>query len=102
MTYITFNEYSDAPGRQYREVCTDPATGAYACEVDEVLDGETEISANEYERTRQAADAWYEAHPVIDAPTPEPVPPTKTFEELVAEADSFAALKALVLANARP
>ena len=42
---------------------------------------------------------------VMPAPVPEPVPPvppTKTFEELVAEADSFADLKALVLANARP
>ena len=39
---------------------------------------------------------------VTPAPVPEPVPPTKTFEELVAEATSFDDLKALVLANARP
>ena len=96
MTYITFTEYPDAPGRQYREVCTDPATGAYVCDVDEVLDGETEISADEYARTKQAADAWYEAQP---APVPEPVPVAPTFEALVAQASTFAELKALVASN---
>ena len=45
----------------------------------------------------------------IRVPVPDPSaalitqkPMAKTFEELVAEADSFADLKALVLANARP
>ena len=62
--------------------------------MDEVLDGETEISADEYARTKQAADAWYEAQP---APVPEPVPVAPTFEALVAQAVSFADLKALVM-----
>lgn len=94
MTYITFTEYPDAPGRQYREVCTNLSTGAYVCEVDEVLDGETEISENEYARTKQAADAWYEDHPI---PIPEVIIPPPTFEELVMQASTFAELKALML-----
>ena len=96
MPYITFPEYQDTPGRQYREVCTDPATGAYVCDVDEVLAGDTEISADEYARTKQAADAWYEAQP---APVSEPVPVAPTFEQLVAQASTFAELKALVASN---
>ena len=36
---------------------------------------------------------------VVPAPVPEPVPPVPTFEELVAQASSFAELKALVAAK---
>ena len=36
---------------------------------------------------------------VVPAPVPEPVPPPPTFEDLVAQASSFAELKALVAAK---
>lgn len=79
MAFIIFPEKPSSlgVGRSYRDGSTDPDTGAFACEVDEVLGGETEISADEHARIKAAAEAHYEASPpvpteeVVAAPSPE-------------------------------
>lgn len=101
MPYITFTEYPDAPGRQYRDVCTDPATGAIAAEIDEVLEGETEISADEHARIKAAAEAWHEANPPA-ALEPLPTAQERAVEavraidlDVIKDADTKAVIKAL-------
>jgi len=73
MPYITFTEHPNIPGRQYRDACTDPGTSSIACEVDEVLDGETEIKADEHARIKAAA-AEYAASLPPPAVTTVPAP----------------------------
>lgn len=95
MPYISFTAPPQTTGRTVRDACTDPATGAYVCEVDEVLDGDTEISADEHARIKQAADAWYEANPPV-APEPEPKPITPLeiiANAILADAGTSTALK---------
>lgn len=87
MTYISFPAPPQSTGRTVRDACSDPVTGAYVCEVGELLDGDKEISADEHERIKKAADAWYDDNP--PAPS-EVVPLPPTIEE------QFAALKAIV------
>lgn len=63
MPYITFTAYPDVPGRQYRNAKTD-VDGVTVSEVDEVRDGETEIT--------EADHAAFTPAPDVE---PEPVPP---------------------------
>ena len=62
-------------------------------------DGEAEWSPPEGQTAIQSEDGGpgdsYIDGTVVPAPVPDPVPPVPTFEELVAQASSFAELKRL-------
>lgn len=81
MPYITLPEYTNAPGRQYRYASTDPKSGAISCEVDEVLDGEIEISVAAF----AAASAANAAHTVALPHAPDQPPAKPTVEEQLAD-----------------
>lgn len=80
-SYISLPAMPDASGRTLRDACTDPITGAYVCAVDEVLEGDTEISADEHAAIVAAAKQYAIDHPpvVADPPVLQPTP----FEQLV-------------------
>lgn len=70
MPHIIFPEYPTVTGRVLSNGCTDPITGEYAAEVEDIRPGDTEITSQQHAAIASAAAAF--VPPFEQANDPEP------------------------------